>query len=211
MFNKQTGYIEGNGFVGQIDFPFRVVGGNLFRAAFEIIAKPIMSIMLFGFLPLAFLLFGIHIIPGGWKNAYALLMGLLVVASIPLSWTFKREAIYRIDSGTFENYVYILGYKFRSWVWPRTLFTGISYGNKGLDSARTSVVRLKCKVEGYLVDSFFYAHNTSEAEELARRLSVLSGLPVIGQEFTGPQHNLNDLRRNAWLTAKYAGLNKDET
>jgi len=38
---------------------------------------------------------------------------------------------------------------------------------------------------------------------MATRLPGISGLPLLDEEFTGPQHDLNDLRRHAWLTAKY--------
>jgi hypothetical protein len=67
-------------------------------------------------------------------------------------------------------------------------------------------VRLKCKVDDYLVDSYFYANSTAQAQELAQRLSEVSGLPVLGEDFTGQQHELNDLRCHAWLTKKYGRL-----
>jgi hypothetical protein len=38
---------------------------------------------------------------------------------------------------------------------------------------------------------------------MATRLSEISGVPLLDEEFTGSQHDLNDLRRHSWLTAKY--------
>jgi hypothetical protein len=202
MFEKQTSYVESNGDFGQVSFPFRTSATNLARKALEVVLLAMAAIITFGFLPLAFLLFGVHFVPANWQNPYALVMGLLVIASVPASWTFRNEAIFRPKEGIFEKNLVFLGLKIRSWAWPKNLFNGISYGNKGLSKGITSVVRLKCKVDGYLVDSYFDAKNTAEAGELAQRLSEVSGLPVLGEEFTGSQHELNDLRRHAWLVAK---------
>ncbi|MGD8528872.1 MAG: hypothetical protein PVH06_09380 [Methyloceanibacter sp.] len=164
------------------------------------------AMITFGFVPLAFLLFGVHFVSPAWQNGYVLITGLFVVASVPASWTFRNEAIYRIEEGVFEKNLVFLGFRIKSWKWPKNLFEGISYGNKGLSKGRASVVRLRCKVDDYLVDSYFYANSAVQAQELAQRLSEVAGLPVLGKEFTGQQHELNDLRRHAWLTKKYGRL-----
>jgi len=203
MFNKQTVFFERDDVIGQVDYPFRIGGSNFLRIALEAIAKPMMAVMTFGFIPLALLLFGIHFVPGSWQNAYALIMGGLVIASVPVARSFKTEAIYSREKETFEQCSCLLGRKFRHWSWPKNLFAGISYGSKGLTRGSTSVVRLRCSIDGYLVDSFFYARHKQEAEAMARRLAEFSGLQVIGEEYTGTQHNLNDLRHHPWLTAKY--------
>ena len=167
MFDKQTGYFEKDGAFGQVDFPFRANSKNLARRSLEGFLLAMAAMITFGFVPLAFLLFGVHFVPPDWLSVYALITGLFVMASVPASWTFRNEAIYRIEEGAFEKNVVFLGFIIKSWKWPKNLFKGISYGNKGLSKGRTAVVRLKCKVDGYLVDSYFYANSTAQAQELA--------------------------------------------
>ena len=43
------------------------------------------------------------------------------------------------------------------------------------------------------------------ARQLAAWLSHYSQLPQLAEQGTGPQHDLNDLRSNAWLTKRMAG------
>lgn len=207
MLEKRTDDFERDGIFRQVSYPFRIGKNSFSETALEAIAKPMAAMTVFGFIPLALLLFGVHFVPATWQNTYALLMAAGVIASVPVSWTFRYESIYHINKELFENNISLMGYRFRFWEWPKALFTGITYGRKGLTRGVTNVVRLNSKVDGYLVDCFLYAYHTDEAKEFARKLSQASGLPVIGEEFTGSQHDLNDLRHHAWLAARYGKVN----
>jgi hypothetical protein len=97
MFDKQTGYFEKDGAFGQVDFPFRANGKNLARRLLEVFLSAMAAMITFGFVPPAFLLFGVHFVSPAWQNGYVLITGLFFVVSVPASWTFRNEAIYRIE------------------------------------------------------------------------------------------------------------------
>ena len=203
MFNRKRRTIDQDGLYGQVLYVFRIGGEYPGPLLLELIAMPMASMMTFGFVPLALLLFGVHLVPDSWQMPWFLVTAMLVLASVPLSWTFGNASFYDADREEFTARITLLGRTIRKSSWPKNLFTGISWGNKGQTRGRISVVRLRCLVDGYLVDSFLHARHKEEAREMAERLSEISGLPLLGEEFTGSQHDLNDLRRHAWLTAKY--------
>lgn len=203
MLNRKRRIIDRDNRYGQVLYAFRIGVASPGRFLIELIAMPMASMMTFGFIPLALLLFGVNLVPDSWQMPWFGVTAALVLASVPLSWTFGNESFYDADSEEFRARITLLGHPVRTWSWPKNLFTGISWGNKGQTRGRISVVRLRCIIDGYLVDSFLHAHNKVEAREMAGRLSGISGLPLLGEEFTGSQHDLNDLRRHAWLTAKY--------
>lgn len=203
MFNRKRRIIDQDGLYGQVLYAFRIGGENPGRFLIELIAMPMASMMTFGFVPLALLLFGVQLVPDSWQMPWFVVTAMLILASVPLSWTFGNESFYDADREEFTERITLLGRPVRTWSWPKNLFTGISWGNKGQTRGRISVVRLSCMIDGYLVDSFLHAHDNEEAREMAARLSEISGLPLLGEEFTGSQHDLNDLRRHSWLTAKY--------
>jgi hypothetical protein len=203
VLNSKRRIIDRDNRYGQVRYAFRIGGANPGRFLIELIAMPMVSMMTFGFIPLALLLFGVNLVPDSWEMPWFMVTATLVVASVPLSWTFGNESFYDADREEFTARITLLGHPVRTWSWPNNLFTGISWGNKGQTRGCISVVRLRCIIDGYLVDSFLYADHKEEAREMAARLSEISGLPLLGEEFTGSQHDLNDLRRHAWLTVKY--------
>ena len=203
MCSRKRCIIDRDNLYGQVHYPFRIKGANAGRFLIELITLPVASMMTFGFIPLALLMFGVPLVPESWQMPWFIVTATLVLASVPLSWTFGKASVYDSRKEEFSAGITLLGRRVRAWRWPANLFTGISWGHKGVSRGVTSVVRLRCIIDGYLVDSFLDAHHKEEAREMAERLSEKSGLPLLGEEFTGSQHDLNDLRRHSWLTVKY--------
>lgn len=185
-------------FLLQSHYPFRTAPAQPLPWLFEALFKTLLALISFGMLP-AFLMLAVIAFPEPWRVPYLLLMVTLLLAAVPLSWTYRSTVDFDVERAEFSESRYLLGRRMIHRHWSRKLFKAVSYGGKGLPGGMTYVVRLHCIVEGFLLDSFLAADSLQQAREQAENLAKISGLELVEEQFSGGQTSHNDLRSNSWL------------
>jgi len=103
--------------------------------------------------------------------------------------------------------VYLYRKRLRQRSWPLADFTGISYGTHGgAGNGYYLAIRLHGHHLGQMLLSFLGAYSREEMIRKANRLAEVTGLPLLPEMTTGPQHRFDDMRN----TDRWAYLSRSK-
>ena len=183
---------------GQEDYPGRLVTNN-FERLLEIPLKFIIfPCMLCGF-PL---FLGVFIVLASDSHIAKLVFpyyGLaLYLGTLSLYRNYHVVSYFDKQHQSIHEETYLYRKRLRQRGWPLSDFKGISYGSQGGTGRGFFLsVRLHGHHQGQMLLSFLIANTREETIIIARRLSELTGLPLLPEMTTGPQYSLDDMRKKS--------------
>ncbi len=185
-------------------YPFRFRKGlplwEIFQGG---VFKWIFATMTFGVLPLMLLMFITPFLASAQRDTWALMMLGFYLLSLLCAMNWRRTNWYDKLRQEFGSTSQLFQYRIGSHHWPLAIFQGISFGSMMWGRMlRNTVIRIRCIEEGFLVDRLFTLSSGPEARQVAERLASATGLSLDGEETTGTQHELNDLRGNGWMVSR---------
>lgn len=205
MSTENPRIIDQDGLFGLDEYPFRLQRNGPERVLEAFVKLFMWPVMITGLLwgPALFLLLinlNVRLLPQSLAGGIFLVGGLAVfLAAEAFLWRWQERHHYDAAAERFCLDRRLLK-RWKTQCWNADSFSGISVGHRlSRGYGGSPVVRLHAKVEGFLLDAFLNATSLEQARELAARLAELSGLPLLEERNTGPQDDLNDLRKNPWL------------
>lgn len=193
---------------GQDNFPFRLQRRGMSAALEALFKLLVLPALLASPLVLLAIVTDLLLLPGRLGGTLVAACWLAAfTAAVAFLWTWRETHYFDAPQARFCIRTRRLG-RSRERCWDAAAFSGISVGIRGSGSGHgggTPVARLHTRAPGFLLDGFLEADSLVDARALGASLSRVSGLPLLEEQATGPQHALNDIRHNPWLLDRPSG------
>jgi len=183
---------------GQEDYPGRLIKRNfelLLEIPFKFLLFPMMIMAVPLFIPVFILL---PTNPHLLEIIMPYYLPILYLAALSIFRNYHIRSFYDNQTHTINEELYIYRKLFRQNSWSLSDFTGISYGTQGASGSGYYLsIRLHGHHLGQMLLSFLSARSREEMIRIAHRLSEITGLPLLPEMTTGPQHRLDDMRNKS--------------
>ena len=183
---------------GQDDYPGRLIKRNfelLLEIPFKFILFPLMIMAVPLFIPIFILLATkIHLLEVIMPYYFLV----LYLAALSVFRNYHVLSYYDKQTQTINEELYLYRKRWRQNSWPLSDFTGISYGTQGgSGNGYYLSIRLHGHHMGQMLLSFLSANTREDMISIAQRLAEVTGLPLLPELSTGPQHRLDDMRNKS--------------
>lgn len=122
----------------------------------------------------------------------------LYLASLSVFRNYHVRSYYDKQAQNINEELYLYSKRLRQNSWPLSSFKGISYGTQGASGNGYYLsIRLHGHHLGQMLLSFLSASSREDMINTAHRLSEVTGLPLLPEMTTGPQHRLDDMRNKS--------------
>lgn len=183
---------------GQEDYPGRLITRNfelLLEIPFKFILFPLMIMAVPLFIPVFILL---PTNPHLLVSIMPYYFPIMYLAALSVFRNYHTRSYYDKQANTINEELYLYRKRLRRNSWPLSDFKGISYGTQGASgNGYYLTIRLHGHHLGQMLLSFLSASTREDMIAIAKRLSEVTGLPLLPEMTTGPQHRLDDMRNKS--------------
>ena len=110
---------------------------------------------------------------------------------------YRKVNYYDKQQKTFHENIYLFDKRLRARSWPRSDFSGVSCGShRSYGSRPFLAVRLHGHHLGQMLLAFLGADTHEDMTNIATTLARVAGLPLLPEQSTGSQHQLDDMRQD---------------